>query len=175
MNTLSGINLTNASDFKLLDFNVIEAWKMLDEKVTFFRGMSGWVGFKSIYLPFEVAPRTIGGSKWSLIRLAKLAMTAITSFTSLPLQIVTFIGAGLFTTSLILAIQTLFNKLSGRAVSGFTTVILLQLIIGSSIMMSLGIIGTYIGRIFEEVKARPRYIISEKSLSPVNQISFNEN
>jgi polyisoprenyl-phosphate glycosyltransferase len=175
MNTLSGINLNNASDFKLLDFNVIEAWKMLDEKVTFFRGMSGWVGFKSIYLSFEVAPRMVGGSKWSLIRLAKLATTAITSFTSLPLQIVTFAGTGLFVTSLILAVQTLFNKISGKAVSGFTTVILLQLIIGSSIMISLGIIGTYIARIFEEVKARPRYIISEKSLSPSNQISFKEN
>lgn len=159
----SGLNLEGASDFKLLDGKVIDAWKQMGERITFFRGMSAWVGFKRTSLPFAVADRKEGGSKWSLFRLFKLAVNAITSFSSAPLQIVTFIGLLFLAGSLVMGVQTLYMKLMGVALSGFTTVILLLLIIGSTLMISLGIIGTYIARIFDEVKFRPRYIISESS------------
>jgi len=158
---LSGFDLNHASDFKLLDAKVVSAWRLMNERNTFFRGMSAWVGFKRTSIPFVVAERRIGTSKWSVLRLFKLAVTAITSFSSAPLQIVTFLGIGFLIGSFLLGIQTLYMKFKGMAVSGFTTVILLQLIIGSALMISLGVIGTYIAKIFDEVKSRPRYIISE--------------
>jgi glycosyltransferase involved in cell wall biosynthesis len=158
---LGGVNIKNASDFKLMDIKAVEAWRSLKERNTFFRGMSAWVGFNRTTVPFEVPERDIGKSRWSMIRLIKLAVNAITSYSAIPLQIVTVLGTILLITSVIMGVQTLVKKFTGQALTGFTTVILLQLIIGSSLMISLGIIGTYIARIFDEVKSRPRYIISE--------------
>ena len=156
----SGYDLRNASDFKLLDRKVVEHWRSLGEHDTFFRGLSAWLGFKRATFSFEVAARQTGGSKWSIYHLAKLSLNAITGFSAMPLQFVTFLGMILLAGSLIIAIQTLVNWFSGHAASGFTTVILLQLLIGGSIMLSLGLIGIYLARIFTEVKGRPRYIIS---------------
>ena len=136
--------------------------RKIKEKETFFRGISAWVGFKRITLPFKVDERRSGTTKWSTGRLVELSITAITSFSALPLQIVTFTGILFLIGAILLAIQTLYMYFSKIAVSGFTTVILLLLIIGSFLMLSLGIIGTYIARIFEEVKSRPRYIISDR-------------
>jgi polyisoprenyl-phosphate glycosyltransferase len=158
---LSGLDLNNASDFKLLDSSVIDSWKLLRERNTFFRGMSSWIGFRRTSIPFEVAERVGGKTKWSMFRLAKLAVNAITAFSALPLQLVTFMGVAFLIGSFFLGIQTLYKKFAGIAFSGFTTVILLLLIIGSILMISLGVIGTYIARIFEEVKFRPRFIISD--------------
>ncbi len=155
------INLGKASDFKLMDRKVVEAWKQLPERATFFRGMSAWVGFERKHISFDVAERVNGTTKWSLVRLMRLAMNAITSYTSVPLHFVTVLGVILFGVTLILGIQTLYMKFSGKATSGFTTVILLQLIIGSSIMISLGMIGIYLTKIYTEVKARPRYLVSK--------------
>lgn len=162
MYRFSGINLDRASDFKLLDEKVIQSWRKMLERNTFFRGMSAWTGFNRISIPFKVAERKNGNSKWSVLRLFKLGLNAITSFSSVPLHIVTFLGLGFLTGSFFLALQTLYMKFKGIAVSGFTTVILLLLIIGSTLMISLGIIGTYIARIYEEVKYRPRYLICER-------------
>lgn len=156
----SSIDLSNASDYKLLDKKVIEAWKQMPEKTTFFRGMSAWVGFSRKQILFDVRERVDGSSKWSLIRLIKLAVNAITSYTTVPLHFITLLGSFLFVVSIGLGIQTLYMKLSGQAMNGFTTVILLQLLIGSSIMISLGIIGIYLSKIYHEVKARPRYLIA---------------
>ncbi len=158
---LSGVNLDNASDLKLLDRKVLESWNRLSEKNTFFRGLVPWLGFSHATVPFDVAERAGGTSKWSKLQLAKLAVNAITSFSSLPLQIVTVLGVCFLAGSLVLGIQTLYMYLSGIAFTGFTTVILLLLIIGSAIMISLGIIGIYISKIFDEVKGRPRFIVAE--------------
>ncbi len=161
MRRLSGLDLNNASDFKLLDARVVKAWRTMNENNTFFRGMTAWVGFKRTSLPFDVVRRTSGSSKWTFLRLCKLAVNAITSYSSVLLQIVTMMGVLFLILSLIIGIQTLYMKFAGRAVSGFTTIILLLLLIGSTLMISLGIIGMYIARIFNEVKSRPRYLISE--------------
>jgi len=157
----SDINLGKASDFKLLDRNVVEAWKEMPERAIFFRGMSAWLGFDRKQIGFDVAERVNGTTKWSLLRLIRLAMNAITSYTSVPLHCITVLGIIMFFGTIILGIQTLFMKFSGRATSGFTTVILLQLLIGSSIMISLGMIGIYLTKIYKEVKARPRYLVSK--------------
>ncbi|ETA81507.1 glycosyltransferase family 2 protein [Youngiibacter fragilis] len=162
LSRLSGLNMQQASDFKLLDRKVVDAWKSMNERGTFFRGMSAWVGYNRKSLPFSVGTRTRGTSKWSVLNLFTLAIKAITSFSSFPLHIVTFIGVFFLLGALVLGIQTIYMKVSGMALSGFTTVILLLLIIGSALMISLGIIGSYIARIYDEVKFRPRYIVSER-------------
>lgn len=168
LSKLSGFNIKQASDFKLLDRKVVSALLSMNERSTFFRGMSAWVGYNRKSIPFNVGVRTNGVSKWSLIKLCNLAVKAITSYSSFPLHIVTIMGVGFLAGALVLGIQTLYMKLSGMAFDGFTTVILLLLIIGSALMISLGIIGTYIARIYEEVKFRPRYIVADEIKSNRN-------
>lgn len=163
MQRFSGLNLNQASDFKLLDARIVAAWRLLRERQTFFRGLSSWLGFPRTQIFFEVADRQHGTSRWSTFHLLRLAITAITSFSSLPLQIVTVLGWIFLAGAIPLSIQTLYNWFTGIAVSGFTTVILLILIVGSVLMLSLGIVGIYISNIFEEVKDRPRYLVQSDS------------
>ncbi len=163
---LAGIDLRGASDFKLMDHKVVEAWRRLPEHETFFRGMSAWLGFRRVSIPFEVAERTTGTSKWSIGRLLGLSLHAIASFSARPLQAASSVGILLVLLSGILAVQTFVNWVSGKAASGFTTVILLELLIGGCVLLSLGLLGVYIARIFSEVKGRPRYIVSETAGRP---------
>jgi glycosyltransferase involved in cell wall biosynthesis len=157
---LSGYDLDGACDFKLLDRRVLEAWQEMHERTTFFRGMIAWLGYSRRQLFFEVRERNATRSRWSLWSLIRLGLVAITAFSSLPLQAVTILGGLVLLCSFVLGIYVLCFYFSGLAVPGFTTVILLQLMIGGALMISLGIIGTYIARIYEEAKRRPRYIIS---------------
>jgi glycosyltransferase involved in cell wall biosynthesis len=161
LNKLSGFELKGASDYKLMNRKVIDTWLAMHERNVFFRGMTAWMGFKTIQIPFEVGPRRAGKSGWSYFTRAKLALVGITTFSSFPLHLVTFAGLIFFVFAVGLGIQTLYLKLAGRAFTGFTTVILLELIIASLLMISLGIIGEYLARIYEEVKGRPRYIITD--------------
>ncbi|MDX2188146.1 MAG: glycosyltransferase family 2 protein [Opitutaceae bacterium] len=158
---LSNLDLRKTSDFKLLDARIIAAWRMLSERETFYRGLIAWVGFKHGEVHFDVAKRTQGASKWPRLRLVQYAISAILSFSAMPMQVVTTLGFVFLAVAIPLTLQTLYNKFTGHASDGFTTVITLQLIIGSVLMISLGIIGSYIARIFEEVKNRPRYLISD--------------
>lgn len=162
MNKLSGYNIRGASDFKLMNRHVVDAWRSMNERNLFFRGMSAWLGFKRIQIPFEVPERIGGSSRWSFLRLLRLSLGGVTAFSSLPLHFISLMGGLILCISIILGIQTLYFKFSGRAVSGFATVILLLLLIGSVIMIGLGIIGEYIARIYEEVKGRPRYVVAEE-------------
>lgn len=158
----TGIDMAKASDFKLLDRKAVNALLILPERAPFFRALSSWVGFKTTSLPFEVQERTIGTSKWSVFSLFKYAVQNITAFSGAPMQFVTLMGWIMFVASIALGAHSLYQYFTGVALEGFTTVILLQLIIGSVLMISLGIIGHYISRIYDEIKARPRYIISKR-------------
>lgn len=158
-----GVDMQSTSDFKLIDRKVIDALLSLPERNTFYRALSFWSGFNSTQIEFKVEKRTNGKSKWSLIKLIKYAISNITSFTTAPLQLITVIGAVLLCFMAVLGVQTLVRYLCGFSAEGFTTVILLLLLIGGSLMMALGIIGYYIARIYEEVKGRPRYIISKRT------------
>ena len=162
---LSGIDLKNGSDFRLLGRAAVEAWRSMPEKQTFFRGMSSWIGFRRVQYPFEVADRTEGASKWSIGALARLAVDAVTSYTALPLYLSAVMGMIFFFFAIVMGIQTLYMFISGHAQNGFTTVILLLLIIGSSVMLGMSIIGIYIKKIYEETKGRPRYITRQKKSS----------
>ena len=156
------VNMSDASDFKLLDRKAVDALLLLPERAPFFRALSSWVGFRTASVPFEVQERAIGSSKWSMWSLVKYAIRNITSFSGAPMQVVTFLGWLMLLASLVLGVQSLYRYFSGTALEGFTTVILLQLIIGSVLMISLGIIGHYISRIYDEIKARPRYTIRKR-------------
>jgi len=158
---LTGHDLQDASDFKLLDRRVVDEWRQLGERVTFFRGLVSWLGFRRTQVFFAVPPRQSGGSRWSLGSLTRLAVHAVTSFSALPLQIVTVLGMVTLLVGAALAIQALRLWYNGEALPGFTTVILLELMIGGFLMISLGIIGIYIARIYDEVKGRPRYVVRE--------------
>lgn len=159
LNKMSGIDLQNASDFRLLDREALEAWKSLPERVPFFRGMSSWIGFRRTQVYFEVEEREFGETKWTLKGLIRLAIDSITSYSSVPLYFSTMFGAILMIFFFALFVQTLFMKINGHAQDGFTTVIILQLVIGAITMINIGIIGIYIKKIYEETKGRPRYII----------------
>lgn len=159
---ITHLDMQNSSDFKLINRRVVEELRQFQERNLFFRGLVNFVGFKRVTHPFNVSQRVGGNSRFSVAQLAKLAINAIVSYTSKPLYIVVIFGLifGLF--SLILGVQTIINFILGNALNGFSTVILVLLITGSMIMISLGIIGTYISRIYDEIKARPRYIIRDR-------------
>ena len=161
MSRLIKIDMSASSDFKLLDRKVVDVLLALPERNTFFRALSFWAGFRTESLPYEVQERQFGKSKWSFWSLMKYAISNVTSFSTLPLQLVTVMGMISILFSVVLAIQTLVRFLMGNSLGGFTTVILLILIIGGFLMLSLGVIGHYIARIYEEVKGRPKYIISK--------------
>ena len=160
MSRATGFNMENASDFKLLDRKAVESVLSMPERSMFFRATSSWVGFKSTSVLFEVQEREAGESKWSTGSLIRYAFRNIVAFTTLPLQFVTIGAGGCFICSLLLLIYSLVRYFTGHAVEGYTTLLIVMLFIGSAVMMSLGIIGYYIARIYEEVKRRPRYIVS---------------
>ena len=157
----TGIDMSRASDFKLLDRRAVDTLLAMREKNAFFRALSSWIGFSTTQVEFEVQPRLEGTSKWSFRSLTKYALVNLTSFSAAPLQLITLLGVMVFLCSVVLGIWSLWQKLSGQALEGFTTVILLQLIIGSVLMICLGIIGYYVARIYEEIKDRPRYIVAD--------------
>jgi polyisoprenyl-phosphate glycosyltransferase len=158
---LTGYDLQDASDFKLIDRRVLTEWRRLGERATFFRGLVAWLGFSRTQVPFAVPPRHSGVSRWSLTALGGLAVQAVTSFSALPLQLVTVLGVVMLLLGVGVGAQAIRLWAQGLALPGFTTVILLQLLIGGLLMISLGIIGTYLARIYEEVKGRPRYVVRE--------------
>lgn len=163
LNKLSGFDLRGASDFKLMNRKALSAWLELQERNVFFRGMTAWLGFTRVQIPFEVPGRVGGETGWSFLRRVELALTGISAFSSLPLQFVTVAGLVFLIFSFVFGLYTLVLQLSGKSVSGFATVILLLLIIGSLLMISLGIIGEYLARIYEEVKRRPRYVVASST------------
>lgn len=159
----TGIDMSNASDFKLLDSKAVNVILNMKEKNSFFRALSAWVGFKTTQVEYEVQERVEGTSKWSTKSLISYAITNITSFTSIPLQLVTILGALMFVIGVVFSVITLYQWAHHSSVEGFTTVIILQCFSSSIIMMSLGIIGYYIAKIYEEIKHRPKYIISHRT------------
>lgn len=157
----ANIDMSRASDFKLLDRKAVNILRAMPEKHIFFRALSSWVGFKTTSVEFHVQEREAGESKWSTYSLVKYALTNITSFSTAPMQIVTLSGVVFLLFSLTLGVQSLYKNFMGQSLEGFTTVILLLLIIGSILMLSLGIIGYYIAKMYEEIQNRPRFIVSE--------------
>lgn len=161
MSKLIKMDMRSTSDYKLLDKKVVNALLDLKERNTFFRALTFWVGFNSTKIEYDVEERQFGTTKWSYRSLMKYAINNVTSFSTLPLQIISYLGVISIVMGVVLGIQTLVKFFMHTAAEGFPTVILLELLIGGFIMLSLGIIGHYLARIYEEVKGRPRYIIRD--------------
>lgn len=151
----------DTGDFRLMDRRVVLAMRQLREKHRFMRGLSSWVGFKQIGVEFERAERYAGETKYPLRKMIRLALTAITGFSYLPLQLATYLGFGLAIISLLGILLTIVLRLSGNSFFlGQATTLVSVLFLGGIQLIVLGIIGEYLGRIYDEVKGRPLYIVS---------------
>lgn len=153
----------NAGDFRLLDRKVVTVLNQMRERHRFLRGMSVWVGFRQIGVPYNRAARFSGETKYPFKKMLKLALTAITGFSYFPLQVATYMGfisAGLA----ILAIPiVIFGRLfAGQALLGQATTLIAVLFLGGVQLISLGILGEYIGRIYDEARGRPLYIVRDE-------------
>lgn len=176
---LSGTQLhENAGDFRLLSRRAVDALNQLGERARFNKGLFAWIGFRSIGVPYNVAQREVGdASRWSTRRLLRFAIDGIASFTTIPLRIWSYVGllvsAFAFAYAAIFLLKTL---IFGTEVAGFPTLIISILLLAGVQLISLGIIGEYLGRIYEEVKARPLFLVAEEiGLTPSPASKTDEN
>ncbi len=150
----------NVGDFRLLDRAVVEALKRLPERQRFMKGLFAWLGFRTRVIDYVRAPRGAGQSKFSGIRLWQLALEGFTSFSTVPLKIWTYIGAaGALGTFAYAVFIVLYTLLHGRGVPGYASLLVAVLFFGSLQLLSIGLLGEYIGRIYIETKRRPIYLI----------------
>lgn len=163
MTKITNIDIpNNAGDFRLLDRKVITAINQFQERSRFMKGLYAWVGFKKVGVPFTVQDRPAGKSSWGLARLTELALTGITSFSDIPLRVWGFIGFVISFISLVYAIYFLTKTLIfGADLPGFPSIIVAVMFLGGVQLLSIGILGEYIARIFTEVKQRPKYIVEK--------------
>ncbi len=153
----------NAGDFRLLDKKIIDALKQFPERTRFMKGLYAWVGYKKIGVPFEVSDRAAGNSSWRLSRLTELAITGITSFSDVPLRVWGLIGFTISLVSLLYAIYIVtVTLIFGADLPGFPTLVVAIMFLGGIQLLSVGILGEYIARIFTEVKQRPKYLLAVK-------------
>lgn len=163
---LTGIRFQSSTDFKLLDREVLDALLAMPENRTFYRGMVAWLGFETVDVPFRVAPRAHGRSKFGLVDLIGLAWHSVPSYSDVPLRIIHVIAAVFLLFGAALGVWALYLKFAGIALSGFTTVITLQLLIGGLVLFCLALIAEYLAAVYGEVKRRPRYVIAQRTPSP---------
>lgn len=161
MHRLSDLDLINSADYRLLDRKVVSALLACPEKIRFFRGMTTWTGVESYPIPFAVPARLAGVSHWNNIGLVKMALHALVSYSAKPLYYLFATGIIGLLVSVLLGFQALYSWLSGIAVSGWTSLTLVILIFGSANLLGLGLLGIYIGQLFNEIKARPSYLVRE--------------
>jgi glycosyltransferase involved in cell wall biosynthesis len=154
--------MPGGADFRLLSRKAVQAINAMPEYHRFLRGMVSWVGFKTTILPFTPPKRIAGKSKYSLKKMVRLASDAIFSFSLVPLYLSIAVGASFLVLAVIEAIYVLSFWFSGNTQNlapGWSSLMFMLLLVGGSILISLGLIGMYIGYIFQEVKHRPKYII----------------
>ncbi len=162
MRALTGLDLAGASDFRLLSRRVVDTLLAFPERIRFFRGMTVWTGFSIAQLGFEVAPRIAGSSQWSSAQLTRLAITAITAYSAKPLGLMFRLGLlGMVAAGLLLA-QALYSWATDIAVSGWTSLTVVVLFFGSANLLGIGVLGAYLAQIFDEIKARPEFLVAEK-------------
>lgn len=164
MQKITSINIpNNAGDFRLMDRKIVEAIKTFPERTRFMKGLYAWVGYKTIGVPYEVQERAAGQSSWRFARLTELAITGITSFSDVPLRVWGLIGFVISLASLIYAIYIVtVTMIYGADLPGFPTLVVAIMFLGGIQLLSVGILGEYIARIFTEVKARPKYLLQVK-------------
>jgi len=152
----------NAGDFRLLDRAALDALGSMRERARFLRGMSVWVGFRQSAVPYERDARFAGETKFSTRKMLRFSFDAITSFSNVPLQVATLLGFSFALVAFVGIPIAVVMKIFGLYVSGIATVLLAVLLLGGVQLIAIGIIGEYIGRVYDEVKRRPLYIVRER-------------
>jgi len=154
----------DAGDFRLMDRRVVDALKSLPERDRFLKGLYAWVGFRNQIVRYTPAARFAGRSSFSLRRLASLALTGITSFTNLPLRVWSGVGALVALGGMLLALYVVVEHFAaGHPVPGWATIVVSVSFFSGMQLLSIGILGEYVGRIYNEVKQRPLYLIGQES------------
>jgi glycosyltransferase involved in cell wall biosynthesis len=152
----------DTGDFRLLDKRAVEALKQIRESQRYTKGYFSWIGFKKKEITYERDPRHAGQTKWNYFKLIELAIEGIVSFSTAPLRIATIIGSMVAVIAFIyLAIIVVRTIIFGTDLAGYPSTMAVILFLGGAQLLSLGIIGEYIGRIFNETKNRPLYLIEE--------------
>jgi hypothetical protein len=152
-----------AGDFRLLDRRIVDILNQMPERARFNKGLFAWIGFRHIGIDYDIADRGAGGSTWSMHRLIAFAVDGLASFSTFPLVISGYVGAALALPSLLLgAFFVLRTLIYGTDVPGYASVMVAVLLLGSIQLLTLGLFGAYLGRVFEEVKRRPLYVVSER-------------
>ncbi|WP_298960002.1 glycosyltransferase family 2 protein [uncultured Methylobacterium sp.] len=152
-----------AGDFRLIDRKGVEVLRSLPERARFSKGLYSWIGFRSVGVPYTVEERAHGTSKWSFRKLFRFAFDGMTSFSTVPLRVWTYVGGAVATLALAMAVYFIAETLlRGPDVPGYASLIVSVMFFSGVQLMSLGIIGEYIGRIFAEVKRRPLYVVADR-------------
>jgi len=157
----------DTGDFRLLDRKVVDAIKQMRERHRFLRGMAAWVGFRQVGVPYRRAARTAGATKYPFRKMVRLAITAVTGFSYFPLQIATYLGflsAGL--SALAIPIVIALRLAGHQAFLGQATTLIAVLFLGGVQLISLGIMGEYVGRLYDEAKGRPLYVVRQAPERP---------
>ena len=158
----------DTGDFRLMSRRVVDAVRLLREQHRFMKGVFAWVGFPSCAVPYDRAPRHAGTTKWSYWKLWNFALEGITSFTVMPLKVATYIGVFVALLAVIYAAEVVVKKLLfGNAVPGFPSLMTVVLFLGGVQLVTLGVIGEYLGRVFNETKQRPLYLVEQYEPSSV--------
>lgn len=162
MDRATGTDMSRASDFKLLDHRIVEILLSLPERRPFFRALAPWTGFRETELEYYVDVRNTGKSHWSYSALVRYAAEGITGATTAPLQIVTVFGVAALAAALLLSILAIVGACQGNALTESMILMLVMLYMGACLMLGMGMIGFYLGRVFTEALHRPRYLVSER-------------
>jgi len=159
-NTVTEVHLEpNSGDFRLLDRRALTALLAMRERSRFLRGMTVWVGFTQTAVRYERDPRYAGETKYTLARMVRFSIDAISSFSRTPLRLATYVGFALAAVALLAMPVIIGLRLAGSYQSGFATITLIVLLLGGIQLIAIGILGEYLGRIYDEVKRRPLYVV----------------
>jgi glycosyltransferase involved in cell wall biosynthesis len=164
INKLSGLNLPhNAADYRLLDRQVVASLNQLRERARFLRGLTRWVGFRQSFVEFTAERRFAGKTKYSFGRMLAFALDGLTSFSTFPLRLAIYLGLATATVSFLDLVYAIYVRtFTNRAIEGWASVLTAVLFIGGVQLIFLGVLGEYLGRIYEETKQRPLYLVDKK-------------
>ena len=158
----TGLDLQNACDYRLLKRPVADALLRMPERIRFFRAMTVWTGFRQVDIEFDVLPRLAGKTAWSMRGLLSLAINGITGFSAQPLTLVFRLGVFGLAASVALTAQAIWSWKTGNAISGWTSLTIVMVFFGSANLLALGVLGAYIAQLFNEIKARPPYLVAAR-------------
>jgi dolichol-phosphate mannosyltransferase len=151
----------DAGDFRLMSRRALDALLAMPEQARFIRGMVAWIGFKQIPFPYDRDERFAGETKYPFSKMMRFAVDALTGFSSAPLKLASFAGFGLSIGSLLLVLYIAYAWVAGRSIQGWTSLMLVVVVLGAVQMFVLALMGEYIGRLYNQAKGRPLYIVQE--------------